>query len=70
MEGRLTFRARLGTKWNAVEHSEGEDVEGLWKNLRVVSEEVCGRRKRLRGKKRTGWWSKEVEAAIRKMKIA
>ena len=37
MEGRLTFWTRLGAKWNAVEHSEREDVEGMWTNLRVVS---------------------------------
>ena len=35
-----------------------------------TTEEVCGRKKGQNGKKRTGWWDKEVKAAIRKKKMA
>ena len=46
----------------------------MWEEFKGVilgtAEEVCGRRKCQSSKKRTGWWSKEVEAAIRKKKIA
>ena len=74
LEGRLKFRARLRAKWNMVKQIEEEDVDRMWEEFKGgilgTAEEVCGRRKRQSGKKRTGWWGKEVEAAIRKKKMA
>ena len=74
VEGRLKFRARLRAKWNMVKQIEVEDVDRMWEEFKGgilgTAEEVCGRRKGQSGKKRTGWWGKEVEAAIRKKEMA
>ena len=74
VEGRLKFQARLRAKWKMVKQTEWEDVDRMWEEFKGgilgTAEEVCGRRKGQSGKKRTGWWGKEVEAAIRKKKTA
>ena len=74
VEGRLKFRARLRAKWNMVKQIEVEDVDRMWEEFKGgilgTAEEVCGRSKGQSGKKRTGWWGKEVQAAIRKKKMA
>ena len=57
-----------------VKQIEVEDVDRMWEEFKGdilgTAEEVCGRRKGQSGKKRTGWWGKEVEAVIRKKKMA
>ncbi len=72
-EGRLKFQDRLKAKLNLVERSGGDDVERMWEDFKGgilgTAEVVCGRRKWHRGETKTGWWSKEVEAAIRKKKL-
>ena len=64
----------MRAKWNMAEQIEGEDVDRMWeefkRSLLGTVEDVCGRRKYQSGKKRTGWWNKEVEAAIRKKRMA
>ena len=57
-----------------VKQIEGEDVDRMWEEFQGgilgTVEEVCGRRKGQNCVKRTGWWGKEVEAAIRKKNMA
>ena len=51
----------------------GDDVEAAWNEfksvVKEVAEVVCGRKK-VRKEKRTTWWSKEVEVAVKSKKEA
>lgn len=63
VEGRRKFQVRLTAKWNAIEHIEREDVDGMWETFKAGilgrAEEACGRRTCQSGKKRTAWMVKQ-----------
>jgi len=72
-EGRLKYYIRLNNKMKEAKCVNGDNVEAAWNEFKSavleVAEVVCGRKK-CRKEKRTSWWSKEVEQAVKSKKEA
>ena len=72
-EGRLKYYIRLNNKMKEAKCVNGDNVEAAWNVFKSavleVAEVVCGRKK-CRKEKRTSWWSKEVEQAVKSKKEA
>ena len=72
-EGKLKYSAVLSHKLRVSKCVNGDEVEAAWNELKrdilEVAELVCGR-KRVKKEKRTTWWSKEVEMAVKSKKEA
>ena len=72
-EGKLKYCATLNHKMREAKCVNGDDVEAAWNEFKrdvlEVAEVVCGRKK-VRKEKRTTWWSKEVELAVKSKKEA
>ena len=72
-EGKTKYCAKLSQKMREAKCVNGDDVEAAWNefksDVKEVAEVVCGRKK-VRKEKRTAWWSKEVEVAVKSKKEA
>ena len=73
-EVKWRFQARLISMYNVARQTVGKDIEVAWAELkeRILRSavEVCGE-SRVRGeRRRTAWWSKEVQDAVRATKLA
>ena len=75
-EARWQFQARLRSRYtyNMVRQTVGKDVEVAWEELKEgilrSAVEVCGGSRARRKRRRTAWWSKEVQEAVRAKKLA
>ena len=73
-EAKWRFQARLMSRYNVAMQMVGEDIQVVWAELKEgilrSDAEVCGE-PRVRGeRRRTAWWSKEVQEAVRVKKLA
>ena len=59
---------------NMVRQMVGKDIEVAWEELKEgilrSAVEVCGESRARRERRRTAWWSKEVQEAVRAKKLA
>ena len=73
-EARWQFQARLRSGYNMVRQTVGKDIEVAWEELKEgilrSADEVCGNLRVKRERRRTAWWSKEVQEAVRAKKLA
>ena len=57
-----------------VRQAVGKDIEVAWEELKEgilrSADEVCGKSRVRRERRRTAWWSKEVQEAVRAKKLA
>ena len=64
-EARWQFQARLRRRYNMVRQTVGKDIEVAWEELKEgilrSAAEVCGESRARRERRRTAWWSKEVQ---------
>ena len=73
-EVRWQFQTRLMSRYNVARQMVGKDVEAAWAELKEgilrSAVEVCGETRVRRERRRTAWWSKEVQEAVRAKKLA
>ena len=71
---RWKFEAKLMSRYRTARQIGGQTVEVAWEELKEgilrSAVEVCGMSRKSSGRRRTTWWSKEVQDSVRAKKIA